>query len=125
MFHMYDKKFISVTSHALDPLSLSQTVTPSRTPSPSSVTYFINYHSGRPHNVGESFSARENTRTSQLFTAADVRAAKIKAALDEDRKSLAADASKPSPVMISVFRMPSTNQWIKLRVHTQFVFVQL
>ena len=32
---------ISVTSHALDPLPLSQTVTPSRTPSPSSVTYFM------------------------------------------------------------------------------------
>src|SRR6218665_3389683 len=41
MFHMYDKKFISVTSHALDPLSLSQTVTLSQTPSPSSVTYFM------------------------------------------------------------------------------------
>src|SRR6218665_641662 len=37
MFHMYDlKKFISVTSHAFDPLS--QTVTPSRTPPPSRVT---------------------------------------------------------------------------------------
>src|SRR6218665_1447936 len=34
MFLMYDKKFISVTSHALYPLPLSQTVTPSRTPSP-------------------------------------------------------------------------------------------
>ena len=33
--------FVSVTSHALDPLPLSQTVTPSRTPSPSSVTYFM------------------------------------------------------------------------------------
>ena len=33
---------ISVTSHALDrPLPLSQTVTPSRTPSPSRVTYFM------------------------------------------------------------------------------------
>ena len=32
---------ISVTSHALDPLPLSQTVTPSRTPSPLSVTYFM------------------------------------------------------------------------------------
>src|SRR6218665_1589999 len=32
MFRMYDKKCISVTSHALYPLS--QTVTPSRTPSP-------------------------------------------------------------------------------------------
>src|SRR6218665_2545864 len=31
---------ISVTSHALDP-PLSQAVTPSRTPSPSSVTYFM------------------------------------------------------------------------------------
>src|SRR6218665_2760465 len=42
MFHMYDKKSISVTSHAPDPLPLSQTVTPSRTPSPpSSVTYFM------------------------------------------------------------------------------------
>ena len=30
---------ISVTSHALDPLPLSQTVTPSQTPS--SVTYFM------------------------------------------------------------------------------------
>src|SRR6218665_3261128 len=35
------KIFISVTSHALDPSPLSQTVTPSRTPSPSSVTYFM------------------------------------------------------------------------------------
>jgi len=35
MFHMYDTKIcISVTSHALDPLPLSQTVTPSRTTSP-------------------------------------------------------------------------------------------
>ena len=32
---------IRVTSHALDPLPLSQTVTPSRTPSPSSATYFM------------------------------------------------------------------------------------
>src|SRR6218665_3427173 len=40
MFHMYDKKFKSVTSHALGPPPLSQTVTPSRIPSPSSVTYF-------------------------------------------------------------------------------------
>src|SRR6218665_69762 len=32
MFHMYDKKFISVTSHVLDPLPLSQTATPSRIP---------------------------------------------------------------------------------------------
>src|SRR6218665_71855 len=32
---------ISVTSHALGPLPLSQTATPSRTPSPSSVTYFM------------------------------------------------------------------------------------
>ena len=40
---MYDKKkFISVTSHALYPLlPLSQTVTLSRTLSPSSVTYFM------------------------------------------------------------------------------------
>src|SRR6218665_4103555 len=37
---MYDKKCISVTSHASDPHSpLSQTVTPSRTPS--NVTYFM------------------------------------------------------------------------------------
>jgi len=42
MFHMYDKKIISVTLHALDPLPLLQTVTLSRTPSPSSVTYFMN-----------------------------------------------------------------------------------
>ena len=35
------KLFISVTSHALDPLPLSQTVTLARTPSPSSVTYFM------------------------------------------------------------------------------------
>src|SRR6218665_3923264 len=34
MFHMYDKKSISVTSHVPDPLPLSQIVTPSRTPSP-------------------------------------------------------------------------------------------
>src|SRR6218665_1297706 len=33
-FNMYDKKYISVTSHALDTLLLSQTVTPTRTPSP-------------------------------------------------------------------------------------------
>src|SRR6218665_2698294 len=32
---------ISVTSHALDPLPLSQTVTLSPTPSPSTVTYFM------------------------------------------------------------------------------------
>src|SRR6218665_946171 len=31
MFHMFDKKFMSVTSHALNPTS---PVTPSRTPSP-------------------------------------------------------------------------------------------
>ena len=31
---MYDKKMISVTSHALDSLPLSQTVTRSRPPSP-------------------------------------------------------------------------------------------
>src|SRR6218665_451612 len=36
MFHMYDKKFISVTSHALDPLLL-----PISDPLPSSVTYFM------------------------------------------------------------------------------------
>jgi len=42
MFHKYDKKILSVTSHTLDPSSaLSQTVTPSRTPSLSSVTYFM------------------------------------------------------------------------------------
>ena len=43
MFNMYDKKCISVTSHALDPLCpLSQTFTPTWTPSsPSSVTYFM------------------------------------------------------------------------------------
>ena len=35
------KNFISVTSHALYTLPLSQTVTPSQTPSPSSVTYFM------------------------------------------------------------------------------------
>src|SRR6218665_1867374 len=34
MFRMYDKKCISVTSHALYPSPLSQTVTPSRTPPP-------------------------------------------------------------------------------------------
>src|SRR6218665_3580047 len=33
VFRMYDKKFISVTSRAFYPLPLSQTVTPSRTPS--------------------------------------------------------------------------------------------
>src|SRR6218665_2955654 len=31
MFHMYDKKFIIVTSHALDPPPPATTVTPSRT----------------------------------------------------------------------------------------------
>ena len=35
------KKCLSVTSHVLDPLPLSQTVTLSRTPTPSSVTYFM------------------------------------------------------------------------------------
>src|SRR6218665_3215720 len=42
-FHNYVrfKFFISVTPHALDRLPLSQTVTPSRTPSPSSVTSFM------------------------------------------------------------------------------------
>ena len=35
------KKCIRVTSHALYPPPLSQTVTPTRTPSPSSVTYFM------------------------------------------------------------------------------------
>jgi len=41
MFHMYDKKFISVTSHALDPSprhKLSHLLGP---PQPSSVTYFM------------------------------------------------------------------------------------
>jgi len=41
MFHMYDKKIISATSHDLYPPPSVTTVTPSRTPSPSSVTYFI------------------------------------------------------------------------------------
>jgi len=41
MFHMYDKLFISMTSRALHSSLLSQTVTPSRTTSPSSVTYFM------------------------------------------------------------------------------------
>src|SRR6218665_1940578 len=47
MLRMYDKKFISVTSHALNPLPLSQTVTPSRTLSPleRDVLY------GRPHGL--------------------------------------------------------------------------
>src|SRR6218665_159663 len=40
-FHMYEFFLESVTSHALGPPPLSQTVTPSRTPSPSSVTYFM------------------------------------------------------------------------------------
>src|SRR6218665_3426776 len=35
------KKFISVTSHALYPLPLTKTVTPSRTPSPSTEKYFM------------------------------------------------------------------------------------
>ena len=38
---MYENFSQSVTSHALEPSPLSQTVTPSRTPSPSSVTYFM------------------------------------------------------------------------------------
>ena len=39
---MYDKKNLQVWRHMLfNPLPLSQTVTPSRTPSPSSVTYFM------------------------------------------------------------------------------------
>ena len=37
-FHMYEKCFKSVTSHLLP---LSQTVTPPRTPPPSSMTYFM------------------------------------------------------------------------------------
>src|SRR6218665_2209269 len=41
-FHMYEIFLKSVMSHALGPpLPLSQTVTPYRTPSPSSVTYFM------------------------------------------------------------------------------------
>src|SRR6218665_3305577 len=45
-FHMYEF-FLNVMSHALGPPPLSQTVTPSRTPSPSSVMYFMDgpYHS--------------------------------------------------------------------------------
>src|SRR6218665_3850828 len=39
-FHMYNF-FKSVTSHALGPSPLSQSVTPSWTSSPSSVTYFM------------------------------------------------------------------------------------
>jgi len=39
---MYEKKFKSVTSHALwPPSSLSETVTASQTPSPSIMTYFM------------------------------------------------------------------------------------
>ena len=41
MFHIMIKICIRVTSRALNPPPLSQTVTPSRTPSPSSVTYFM------------------------------------------------------------------------------------
>src|SRR6218665_2356683 len=40
-FHMYEKDVRSVTSRALGPLPLSQTFTLSWTPSPSSVTYFM------------------------------------------------------------------------------------
>src|SRR6218665_2310226 len=40
-FHMYEIFCKSVTSHSLEPPPLSQTVTPSWTPSPSSVTYFM------------------------------------------------------------------------------------
>ena len=40
-FYIYDKKFISVTSHPLDTSHLSQTVTPSRSSSPSSVLFYM------------------------------------------------------------------------------------
>ena len=38
-FHMYEKNWKSVTSHALGPLPLSQTVTPARTPLERDVLY--------------------------------------------------------------------------------------
>jgi len=38
---MYNKKLISVTSRVLNPIPMSQTVTPSRTPFLLSVTYFM------------------------------------------------------------------------------------
>jgi len=41
MFHMYDKIFYKRDVTCSWPLPLSQTVTPSRTPSPSSVSYFM------------------------------------------------------------------------------------
>jgi len=42
MFHIYDKKIISVTSHALDPLPpVTNCHTFSDPLSPSSVTYFM------------------------------------------------------------------------------------
>ena len=41
MFHMYDKKFISVTSHAVDPPSLCHKLSQLLGPPPSSVTYFM------------------------------------------------------------------------------------
>src|SRR6218665_3164479 len=47
-FHMHEIFFKSVTSHALGPLPLSQTVTPSRTPS--SVTYFMDGPYGHVQN---------------------------------------------------------------------------
>src|SRR6218665_3277105 len=52
MFRMYDNFFRSVTSHALYHLPLSQTVAPSRTPSPSSVTYFMDVPLDRVTNQG-------------------------------------------------------------------------
>src|SRR6218665_1353971 len=52
-FHMFQRNFKSVTSHALGPLLLSQTVTPSRTPPLSSVTYFILW-SREPNHAVES-----------------------------------------------------------------------
>src|SRR6218665_2573939 len=41
MFHMYDKKIYKCDVTCSSPLPLPQTVTPSRTPNFSSVTYFM------------------------------------------------------------------------------------
>jgi len=41
MFHMYDKNYKCDVTYALGTLPLSQIVTPSRTPPPPSVKYFM------------------------------------------------------------------------------------
>ena len=62
------KSCISVTSHALDPLPLSQTVTPSRTPSPleRDVLY------GRPHRPTLRTQKRKNNAEKDKIANLDI-----------------------------------------------------